>query len=100
MIQHKYMKKKQEWSKTNICQHAAIYGLDGTAWAVSSDWPGLNEYLFEVEMDDGSKRDIKVNEFQCALAASNGRRKPSDAGIRMCNEKFMFIKHEQELNSC
>jgi hypothetical protein len=30
---------------------------------VSSDWPGLNEYLFEVEMDDGSKRDIKVNEF-------------------------------------
>ena len=63
MIQHKYNKSKQEYTKTNICQHAAIYGLDGTAWAVSSEWPDLREYLFDVEVEDGSKIPIKVNEF-------------------------------------
>jgi hypothetical protein len=46
MILHKYNKSKSEYTKTNICQHAAIYGIDGTAWAVSADWPGLSEYMF------------------------------------------------------
>ena len=98
MILHKYNKKSQQWTKTNICEHAAIYGLDGTAWAVSSEWPGLSEYMFDVEQDDGGTIPCKVNEFQCALAAANGRRKPSEAGIRMGNEKFVFVSHDAEEN--
>ena len=53
-----------------------------------------------MEQDDGSTIPVKVNEFQCALAAANGRRKPSEAGIRMLGEKFMFIKHDAEINVC
>ena len=34
------------------------------------------------------------------MAAAAGRRKPSDAGIRMGNEKFMFITHDPEYGSC
>ena len=35
MVCHKYNKKKEAWTKTNICSNAAIYGKDGVAWAVS-----------------------------------------------------------------
>ncbi len=63
MILHKYNKSKSEYTKTNICQHAAIYGIDGTAWAVSADWPGLSEYMFQVESEDGGFIPVKVNEF-------------------------------------
>ena len=65
-IQHKYDTAKAEYTKTNICQHAAIIGNDGVAWAVSSDWPGLTEY--------GTTRDVLVNEFRCALGAAQGKR--------------------------
>jgi len=61
-IQHKYNVDKKEYVKLNICQHAAIYGNDGTAWAVSSDWPGLNEYQHEIENDDGSHRVVCLRE--------------------------------------
>ena len=63
MILHKFNKSKQEWTKTNICQHAAIIGMDGTAWAVSAEWPGLTEYMFDCPQEDGSTVPVKVNEF-------------------------------------
>ena len=52
-IQHKYDVKTSEYTKTNLCEHAAIYGNDGTAWAVSSNWPGLNEYVHTMDAEDG-----------------------------------------------
>ncbi len=73
-IQHKYDAAKAEYTKTNICQHAAIIGNDGVAWAVSSDWVGLNEYMHPLEQDDGTFRDVPVNEFRCALGAAQGKR--------------------------
>ena len=66
-VQHKYSKKKGEYLTTNMVQHAAIYGNDGTAWAVSSDWPGLNEYKHPLDMGDGTTKDVVVDEFKCAL---------------------------------
>jgi hypothetical protein len=56
--------------------------------------------MFDVEQDDGSKIPCKVNEFQCALQSALGRRKPSEAGIRMGQEKFVFIRHDAESNVC
>ena len=53
-IQNKYNAKTQNYSMTNVCIHAAIYGIDGTPWVTSSDWPGLKEYEFQVEQEDGS----------------------------------------------
>ena len=35
-----------------------------------------------------------VDEFQCALKASGGDRKPSEAGIFMGKEKYMFVSHD------
>ena len=45
-------------------------------------------------MEDGSKKKVEVNEFKCCLEATKGNRKISDAGIRIANQKYMFIKSE------
>lgn len=42
---------------------------------------------------------MPVNEFNCALEATKGNRKGSEAGIRMANQKYMLIKHNPEINS-
>ena len=99
MIQHKYNKKKQQYTKVNVCSGAAIYGKDGSAWAVSEGFPELKEYSMMQEMDDGGEMEVKVNEFQCALGAAGGSRKPSAAGILMGNKKYVFMKHDQEYQS-
>ena len=40
-----------------------------------------------------------VNEFKCALGAANGSRTPSEAGIRMGNEKYIFRSNDPESNT-
>lgn len=52
-----------------------------------------------MELDDGTFKEVFVNEFQCALGAARGVRKPCEAGIRMGNEKFIFVKNEPEEQS-
>ena len=68
--------------RTNINEHAAIYGLDGNVWAASADFK-LSSYNHKVENEDGSFKEVPVNEFTTALEASKGNRKPCDAGVRM-----------------
>ena len=99
MVQHKYNKKKEAWTKTNICANAAIYGKDGVAWAVSEGCPELKTYQHMQEMDDGGTLEVTVDEFQCAYDAAGGNRKPSAAGIRMGNEKYVFVRHDAEFGS-
>lgn len=71
-IQHKYSAEKKDYVKTNLCAHAAIIGKDGCEWAVSSNWPILKEYMHKQEQDDGSVKDVSVNEFKCCLGAATG----------------------------
>ena len=59
----------------------------------------LYNYTFDLTLEDGSKKSVNVNEFVCALEATKGNRKPSEAGIRMANQKYMLVKHNQENNS-
>ena len=66
MIEHRYNKKKQQYTKTNICKCAAIYGMDGTPWAVSANWPGLHIYEHEQESEYGGTELVQVNEFNIA----------------------------------
>ena len=82
----------------NVCQHAAIIGNDGTAWATTSDWPGLSEYEQEVENESGGTTNVKVNEHKCAMAASAGNRMPSVAGIRMGGVKYVLTSYDQSCN--
>ena len=96
MILHKYNQKKQQYTKHNVCSHAAIYGADGVAWAVSENFPLLGEYMRMQTMDDGGEAEIKVNEFQCVFGAAGGARMPSAAGIRIGDVKYMFVRHDAE----
>ncbi len=80
----------------NVCQHAAIIGIDGSVWAQSANMPNLTEYDCEIEDETGNKKTIKVNEFVSVLAAANGSRNPSAAGIRIGGQKYIFMKHEKD----
>lgn len=91
MMQHRYNKKKKEYTKTNILRHAAIISIkDGTAWAVTADWPGLSEYDQEQETENGLEI-VHVNEFQIMNQVAGGVRRP---GIRMGGEKYTFVRHD------
>lgn len=83
-IQNVYDATTQTYKKTNVCEHAAIYGLDGTLWAGSAGFT-LTKYAHEITLEDGTKKKVDVDEFKTALEASKGNRKPSEAGIRMNN---------------
>ena len=54
-IEHRWNKKKQAYTKTKVCTHAAIFGKDGTPWAVSAEWPGLHNYEQEQETESGTE---------------------------------------------
>ncbi len=49
--------------------------------------------------EDESKKDVAVNEFECAKKAADGNRKPSEAGIRLNNQKYMLIMHNPDRSS-
>lgn len=74
---------------------AGIYGNDGTAWAVSPGFQ-LYNYEFEMTLEDESKKKVPVNEFACALGATKGNRKGSEAGIRLANQKYILIQYNPE----
>jgi hypothetical protein len=97
-IQNKWSAKTNNYTCTNVCEHAAIYGLDGTPWVTSAKWPGLSEYDHPLEQDDGSITNIKMNEFNCAVGVSNGKRNPTASGVRLGNTKFMMVRHDPEDN--
>lgn len=44
----------------------------------------------------GNITNVPVDEVQCAIKAAEGQRNPTDAGIRMGNEKFMFVMHDSD----
>ena len=80
--------------KQNVCDSCAIYGMDGTLWAASPKWKGLTEYEHLVEGLGDESTNVKVHEFNCAVAVSNGNRNPSAAGVRLCSQKFMMTTSE------
>lgn len=45
-------------------------------------------------MSAADTKTVTVDEFSCALKAADGNRNPSEAGIRMGNEKFMFVSRD------
>ena len=81
-----------------MCEFAAIYGHDGNAWATSPGF-ALYNYEFDLTQEDGSTKKVPVSEFKACFEATKGNRKGSEAGIRIANQKYMFIKHNPENNS-
>jgi hypothetical protein len=97
-LQNIYDATTQTYKVTNVCEHGAIYGLDGTPWAASAGFQ-LGKYKFNLTLEDGSTKAVDVDEFKTAFEASKGNRKGSEAGIRMNNQKYMFVKHNPENDS-
>ena len=97
-ICNKFDHSTNQYTLTGVCEFAAIYGLDGNVWAQS---PGFSLYTYEFDLlqEDGSKKKVTVNEFKAVFEATKGNRKGSEAGIRIANQKYMFIKHNPENNS-
>ena len=81
-----------------MCEFSAIYGHDGNAWATAPGF-ALYNYEFELNQEDGTKKKVPVSEFKACFEATKGNRKGSEAGIRIANQKYMFIKHNPENNS-
>ena len=73
-----------------MCQYAAIYGRDGTAWAVSDNWPGLHTYEQEQDTEAGVQT-VLVNEWEIVDKVSMGQRMP---GIRIGKEKYTFVRFD------
>ena len=95
-IQHKLAKDGSKWDITNMCQFACIYGLDGAQWATSPDFC-LASYETDMEQEDGSTKKVLCNEMGALLkGAREGSRKPQECGFRICNQKYMFMKNDDE----
>ena len=92
---------KYDWNTmtpiyTGACEAVAIYGQDGSAWAWSPNFPELLPQKVTIEgMSAADTKTVDVDEFQCALQAADGNRNPSEAGIRMGNQKFMFVAKDE-----
>ena len=83
-LQNVYDATTQTYPRTNVNEHAAIFGLDGALWAGSKDFQ-LGQYDYKVPTEEGGEKAVTVNEFTAALEASKGNRKPTEAGIRLNN---------------
>ena len=51
-------------------------------------------YEHPLEQEDGSVKNIHLDEFQAALKCGKGTRMPTAAGIRMGNMKYLMVRHE------
>lgn len=92
---------KYDWNTMAVkhsgeCNEAAIFGLDGTGWYWSPGFPDINQTVtVKVEgMTEADTKMVSVNEWETVLAASNGNRQPSEAGIRMGEVKYMMVTHD------
>lgn len=98
-VLHKFDYNTNDWAQRGVCSAAAIYGLDGSAWAWSPEFPELKAYDYPQEDMAGNVTNIPVDEIQCAIKAAEGIRNPSDAGIRLGNEKYMFVAFDDTTNT-
>ena len=90
MLQHEYDQSTQNYVKTNVCEHAALVGNDGVFWAVSSEWPGLNNYTHVYE-ENGEQKSCEVNELKHLHAIASGNRSPQECGIRLFNDALTWV---------
>lgn len=94
-VLHKMNYDTNEWDCENVCSAVAIYGHDGNCWAYSPTFPELTTYDHEIEDMGGNKINVPVNEVDCAKLVGQGTRNPcGDAGIRLGNAKYMFVRHD------
>ena len=91
-IQNTFDPETNAWSVTNVCQYACVYGHDGNAWATSQGFQ-LATYEFDQPQEDMSTKKVLCNEHSAMMKAAGGDRKGGqDCGLRICNQKYMFLR--------
>ena len=84
------------WSCTNVCVYACVYGHDGAAWAASQGFQ-LATYESDLKQEDGSTKKVNCNEHAALMKACNGDRKGGqECGIRICNQKYIFLQNRED----
>ena len=94
-IQNTFDPDTNAWKVTNVCQYACIYGHDGNAWATS---PGFQLATYETDLlqPDNTTKKVLCNEHSALMKGTNGDRKGGqECGIRICNEKYMFLRNDE-----
>ena len=77
-----------------MCLYACVYGHDGAQWAASEGF-GLHTYEFQQPQEDGSEKAVNCNEHAALMKATDGDRKGGqECGIRIQNQKYMFIRND------
>jgi len=57
----------------------------------------LATYEFDQPQEDGSKKKVMCNEHGALLKAVGGDRKGGqECGIRICNQKYMFLRNDEK----
>jgi len=93
-IQNQFDPATNAWAVTNVCQFACVYGHDGAVWATSEGFQ-LATYEFDMptEAMDGTTTKVLCNEHQAMMKAAAGTRNGGQqCGLRICNQKYMFLK--------
>ena len=55
---------KKVYTCENMCEGAAIYGLDGSCWCFTDKFPEINKYQFTIEgMSAADSKKVDVDEF-------------------------------------
>ena len=52
LIQNTFNASPGQWSEINVCEHAAIYEVDGRKWGTSDGFE-LSNYEMQIDTDDG-----------------------------------------------
>ena len=95
-IQNTFDAASNSWANTNVCQYACVYGHDGACWAASQGFQ-LATYEFEMDQGDGTNKKVLCNEHQALMKATEGTRNGGqECGIRICNQKYMFLRNMEE----
>lgn len=90
-ILHKFDAATNSWAQTNVCTYGCIYGHDGAVWAQTQGF-ALSSYQHPLEDEAGNTTNVDCHEHANLMLAALGNNKPSACGIRICNEKYMFLK--------
>ena len=94
-IQNTFDAATNGWSVTAVNTYACVYGHDGAVWAASEGF-ALHNYEFDLMQEDMTTKKVPCNEHAAAMAAAGGARKGGqDAGIRIANQKYMFIRSDK-----
>ncbi len=81
---------------SNVCEHAAMIGDDGTPWAATPGF-SLQSYSLTVDSADGGTRSARIDELSRLRLAFQHRSGPED-GLRLNREKYFLIHHYVDKN--